>query len=101
MWLQVGETKQLSKKEAKIDSKKENKKDTLGKVSKDVQPGSRLESIKKFLRGVRSELKKVHWLNRTQLLAYTGVVIISVITVTALIWGVDAILSLIMEQLFK
>lgn len=97
----MGETKQLSKKEAKVEVKKENKRDTLGKVSKDVQSNNRVDSLKKFLRGVKSELKKVHWLNRSQLLAYTGVVIISVITVTALIWGVDSILSLIMKQLFK
>jgi hypothetical protein len=51
----MGEAKQLSKKEAKPDVKKETKKDTPGKVNKDVQGGNRIENIKKFLRGVKSE----------------------------------------------
>jgi preprotein translocase subunit SecE len=97
----MGEAKQLSKKEAKLDVKKETKKDTPGKVSKDVRDTNRIENIKKFLRGVRSELKKVHWIGRSQLIAYTGVVFVSVLTVTLLIWGVDAALSAIMKQLFK
>ncbi len=44
---------------------------------------------KRFLREVRSELKKVTWPTRRQLIAYTGVVLIAVILVSVLIWILD------------
>lgn len=45
--------------------------------------------IKKFLREVRTELKKVTWPTRQQLIAYTGVVLVAVIIVSVLIWLFD------------
>ncbi|NPV26978.1 MAG: preprotein translocase subunit SecE [Firmicutes bacterium] len=54
-----------------------------------------------FLRTVWSELKKVHWPNRSELITYTGVVLISVAFVALLIWLVDSVLSFLLEQLFK
>lgn len=37
-----------------------------------------------------SELKKVHWPNRQEVFTYTGVVLVTVAIVTALIWVIDS-----------
>jgi len=47
----------------------------------------------RYLRDVRTELKKVVWPDRRQTVIYTGVVVASVTLVAALIWVVDTILS--------
>jgi preprotein translocase subunit SecE len=49
--------------------------------------------VVKYLREVRTELKKVVWPDRRQTVVYTGVVIISVVAVALVIWVVDAVLS--------
>jgi preprotein translocase subunit SecE len=45
--------------------------------------------IKRFLREVRSELRKVSWPDKKELSAYTGVVFISVRVVALIIWAID------------
>jgi len=47
----------------------------------------------RYLREVRVELRKVVWPDRRQTIVYTGVVVVSVVLVAALIWVVDTILS--------
>ncbi len=47
----------------------------------------------RYLREVRSELKRVVWPDRRQTMIYTGVVIVSVVAVALVIWVVDAFLS--------
>ncbi len=53
----------------------------------------KLSKIKKFLRGVKSELKKVNWPNKSQLISYTMVVIVTVVLVTTFIGAVDLVFS--------
>ena len=53
----------------------------------------KLGKVKKFLRGVKSELKKVNWPNKSQLISYTMVVIVTVVLVTAFIGAVDLVFS--------
>jgi preprotein translocase subunit SecE len=50
---------------------------------------SRASGIKRFIREVRAELKKVSWPDKKELSAYTGVVFISVIVAAFLIWVMD------------
>lgn len=50
---------------------------------------STVGGIKKFLREVRTELKKVTWPTRQQLMAYTVVVLVAVVLVSLLIWILD------------
>jgi preprotein translocase subunit SecE len=45
--------------------------------------------MKRFLREVRAELKKVSWPDKKELSAYTGVVFISVLVVALVIWLID------------
>jgi preprotein translocase subunit SecE len=47
----------------------------------------------RYLREVRTELRRVVWPDRRQTVVYTGVVILSVVAVALLIWVVDAVLS--------
>lgn len=73
-------------------------------VKKDTAPppkGETVGKIKKFLRGAWVELKKVSWPNRQQLIAYTVVVLVSVVFVGALIWIADSILSKILGAIIK
>ena len=44
---------------------------------------------KRFLREVRAELKKVSWPNKNELVSYTGIVFVSVVSVAVLIWLID------------
>ena len=57
--------------------------------------------MKKFLREVRGELKKVTWPTRRELTAYTGVVFIAVLLVAFLIWGMDAIFAYLFRWILK
>jgi len=57
------------------------------------------ERVSKYFRGVWSELKKVHWPNRSQLITYTSVVIVAVILVAFMIWVVDAIFSFLLSAI--
>ncbi|MDA8233911.1 MAG: preprotein translocase subunit SecE [Clostridia bacterium] len=79
------------------------KKDTPKKeaVKRDVPKSNRLEQVKKFLSGAKSELKKVHWPNRQQMVAYTGVVFVTIAIVGAIIWIMDSVLSKGLELLIQ
>lgn len=57
------------------------------------------ERVSKFFRGVWSELKKVHWPNRKEIVTYTSVVIVSVIIVALMIWLVDSVFSFLLSRI--
>ncbi|ABI69639.1 preprotein translocase subunit SecE [Syntrophomonas wolfei] len=61
----------------------------------------RWENGKQFFLNVYSELKKVHWPNRQQMIAYTGVVLIAVTLVAVIIWLFDSGLSFLLAKLFE
>ncbi|MGH2654192.1 MAG: preprotein translocase subunit SecE [Actinomycetota bacterium] len=46
-----------------------------------------------FLREVRQELKKVAWPSRRELLAYTVVVLVTVVVVASFVFGLDLLIS--------
>jgi preprotein translocase subunit SecE len=48
---------------------------------------------RQFLREVRQELKKVAWPTRRELLAYTVVVLVSVVVLTSFVFGLDFLIS--------
>ncbi|MDR3270937.1 MAG: preprotein translocase subunit SecE, partial [Peptococcaceae bacterium] len=52
-----------------------------------------------YFRGVWSELKKVYWPTRKQLITYTIVVFVAVVIVAALLGIVDKILAFLLGQL--
>jgi preprotein translocase subunit SecE len=57
--------------------------------------------IKKFVREVRAELKKVSWPTRRELVAFTGVVFVSVVVVAALIWIIDTSFTGLLKAIIK
>lgn len=50
-------------------------------------------SIVAFVRDTRAELKKVVWPSWAQVRVYTLVVLFTMVSVGAVLWGTDAILS--------
>ena len=55
---------------------------------------------KQFLKEVRQELKKVQWPTRTELIAYTVVVLVSVTVLTSYVFGLDFVFSKVVLNLF-
>ncbi len=55
--------------------------------------GQTVANMKKFLKGAWNELKKVHWPNRREILAFTSVVLVAVGIVAVLIFAIDGLLS--------
>lgn len=64
-----------------------------------AKPAKVQERVSKFFRGVWSELKKVHWPNRKEIVTYTSVVIVSVIIVALMIWLVDSVFSFLLSRI--
>ncbi len=65
-----------------------------------VTMATRWENTKTYFISVYNELKKVHWPGRTQLVAYTGVVLFAVVLVASIIWLFDTGLSFLLGRLF-
>ncbi|HWI55434.1 MAG TPA: preprotein translocase subunit SecE [Desulfobacteria bacterium] len=59
--------------------------------------GETLTKLKRFLKGAWSELKKVHWPNRREIITFTIVVLAAVLIVAVMIFVVDSILSKLLE----
>lgn len=62
--------------------------------------GTGRPSVGQYVGEVRSELKRVHWPNRKELVSYTIVVIVALALMTAFISGVDAIFSRLVFEVF-
>ncbi|MDQ7094091.1 preprotein translocase subunit SecE [Desulfosporosinus sp. PR] len=71
----------------------------MGALKKPANTQRQAEKTAEYFRGVLSELKKVHWPSRKQLLAYTGVVFFTVGIVSVLMWIVDGGLSIALTKL--
>lgn len=70
---------------------------TLKAASKKVQEVKFTEKMARFFRGVWSELKKVHWPNKDEVVTYTSVVLAAVALVATLIWVVDSAFSTLLK----
>ncbi|WP_342741762.1 preprotein translocase subunit SecE [Propionispira arboris] len=57
--------------------------------------------MKGFLGGVKAELKKVSWPDKKELASYTGVVLIAVVFVCALIWICDTVFAKMLEIILR
>ena len=57
--------------------------------------------VKKFFREVKAEMRKVSWPNKKELIAYTGVVFISVVLIAALIGLIDGIFARLLELFLR
>ena len=60
----------------------------------------RRTSPPQFLREVRSELRKVNWPSREQIVSYTVVVLVITAVLTVFVWGADeGIRRIVLETL--
>ena len=64
-----------------------------------VQSRSRLARLTRFLREVKSELKKVSWPNKKELTANTIVVLVSVFFAATVIWIIDGFFAQILKAI--
>lgn len=105
-------TQKKNSKATNKDTKKEiNKKDTKKDGAKEVtrkapvvkkeNAGPLWPRVKRFFKGAVNELKKVHWPSKQQLVAFTLVVIVSVLFMAALIWVVDSGLTQLIKLVLK
>lgn len=62
-------------------------------VSREPEAHRERTSPGQFLREVRSELKKVNWPNRREVVNYTLVVLITTAVLTLLTWALDWVIS--------
>ncbi|SNS38836.1 protein translocase subunit secE/sec61 gamma [Anaerovirgula multivorans] len=62
---------------------------------------AKAKSLGKYLKGVRSELKKVNWPNRAELKNHTGVVIVSCLLATIVLWALDTFFGLGLNLIIK
>lgn len=83
-----------------------DKKDVVKKDPKKDQPAKKekvnyIELVQKFVKGAYSELKKVNWPGRRELVIYTAVVVVAVLFVGALIWLFDSALSTVLRYVIN
>ena len=71
----------------------------MGELKKPANTQRQQDKAMEYFRGVLSELKKVHWPSRRQLLTYTVVVFFAVAIVSILMWIVDSGLSAALTKL--
>jgi preprotein translocase subunit SecE len=64
-----------------------------------VQSRGRLVKLTKFLREVKSELKKISWPSKKELTANTIVVLVSVFFAATLIWVIDGFFAQILKAI--
>ena len=62
-----------------------------------VQSRGRLVKLTKFLREVKSELKKISWPSKKELTANTIVVLVSVFLAATVIWIIDGFFAQILK----
>jgi preprotein translocase subunit SecE len=55
------------------------------------------EKIKDYLKGVRSEVDRVSWPTRQEVISLTALILLLVIVLTTYIWGVDTVLKAILR----
>ncbi|MDR3288256.1 MAG: preprotein translocase subunit SecE [Peptococcaceae bacterium] len=72
----------------------------MGTVKKaEGAQGKFTKDIAEYFRGVWSELKKVYWPSRQQLVTYTIVVFVAVVIVAVLLGLIDSGLSFILSKI--
>ena len=64
-----------------------------------VQSRGRIVKLTRFLREVKSELKKVSWPSKKELTANTIVVLVSVFFAATMIWIIDGFFAQILKVL--
>ena len=77
---------------ARDQARAEGRPTVAGEPAKAPATGKSKTSPVEFLGEVRSELRKVAWPNRKELVNYTIVVLVTSIVLTLLVWGMDEVI---------
>ncbi|MDD2422098.1 MAG: preprotein translocase subunit SecE [Heliobacteriaceae bacterium] len=94
----MGEVKKLARPEK---TEKGQKAVPAKESAKKPAPRVNIDGIKTYFRGVWSELKKVHWPTRKEVVTYTAVVVVAVIIVGFMIFIVDEALGFALSHLYE
>jgi preprotein translocase subunit SecE len=54
-------------------------------------PGKQRPGVRQYLKEVRAELSRVVWPTRRELLGYAGVVLVTLVVLTAFVFGLDTL----------
>ena len=79
--------------------------DSFAKIKQDSQTkqGRKRQTgrLKGFFKGVVSELKKVHWPNKQQIINYTGIVLLTcaafALVISVFDWVISSLLNLVLS----
>lgn len=80
-WQYNGDVKRLATEESAVQSE-----------------GSR---VVRFFREVKSEVQKVSWPDKKELITYTGVVFVTVVFISILIWLCDTVFAKMLEVILR
>lgn len=83
-------------KEKKAPAKKDTEKTS---AKKEKAKPDWVNELRSYLRGVVSEVKKVHWLGTREVVIYTIVVFVAVLFVGSLIWLFDSLLTMVLRAI--
>jgi preprotein translocase subunit SecE len=64
----------------------------VDEVTSDTDDRGQRTPLPQFLREVRSELRKVNWPSREQIVSYTVVVLVLTLVLTSFVWGADEVI---------
>ena len=67
----------------------------------EMAPKEWLGQLKEFWRDIKSEMKKVTWPSRHEVIGTTGVVLVAVIVLGFYLWGCDQVFEKSILWLFK
>jgi preprotein translocase subunit SecE len=56
-----------------------------------------IERVMGYLRGVRTEIRRVSWPTRNEVISLTALILLLVVVMTLYIWGVDTVLQAILR----
>ena len=68
-------------------------------MAKNEEKARKRFSIKEYFRGIRIELKKVIWPTKSELISYTGVVILTCAVCAVGFWAIDTVCALFLQKL--
>jgi preprotein translocase, SecE subunit, bacterial len=60
-----------------------------------------ISNIPKNLRETKGEFRKITWPTRREMVAYTVVVIFTVVLMATIIWGIDLVLNFIIRLILR
>jgi len=59
------------------------------------------ERVKNYLSGVRSEVARVSWPSRKEIISLTALILLLIVVMTIYIWGVDTVVQGIMRLIIQ